>query len=306
MAAALAAIAIIGATGPSGAGEVRVMPDRPDLADSPDAVPSGSAQLESGVTFLRDASGDRPLRQFAAESLLRLGLFENLEARIGSILFARERSEGQGTSGLGDTTLGAKWHLVDEEGWRPALGVLPFVKLPTASRGKGLGSGRADFGGVLLAGKDLPGDLHVDLNLGLAALSLAEAPRGLFLQKVAAVSFSWAVTDRITPFWEIFYKSRDRPTGQHSVGTDFGVSFLLHPRVMVDVSSEFRVAGANPDWAIRGGLSLLLGSLAAGGAPPSGRGSPAPHASGKASVDSAGVGHVAFPPAGSSRVGAWP
>jgi hypothetical protein len=280
MVAALAAAAIWGRA-EARAGEFRVMPDRPDLTDSAETIPRGTAQIETGVTFLRDASGDRPVRRLAVSGLLRLGLAETFEARLGADVFVRERGDGSGTSGVGDTTLGAKWHVLDDQGWRPAVGLLPFVKLPTASRGKGLGSGRVDFGGILALGKDLPADWHVDLNFGLIGVSLSEAPGGLFLQKVATGSFSWAVTDRVAPFWEFFYVSRDSPTAQFSVGTNFGVVVWAHPRVAIDVAGGFRLAGASPDWVVTGGLTVLLGPLLGGGdgsearRPPPGGGPPA-------------------------------
>ncbi len=198
-AAALGAAVAVGVGGPAGAGEVRVVPDRPDHAQSLETVPPGLAQVEGGVAYLRDASGERPARIFSVQGNFRLGLAEGVEISVSSDLFVRERSEGQGTSGQGDTVLAGKWRLVDDEGWRPALGVLPFVKFPTASRSKGLGSGRVDLGGLLAATKELPTDLHVDFNFGLAAVSLAEAPGGLFLQKTAAASFSWAPTDGSPP-----------------------------------------------------------------------------------------------------------
>ena len=197
-ATAVAAAALL-ASGTAGAGEVLVNPDRPHITDTPDAVPRGLVELDSGVTFLRDASGGRPLRRFTTQSLLRVGLAENLEARVESTQFVRERSEGQGSSGLGDTRVGFKWHLVDDARWRAALALQPFVKLPTASRGKGLGSGRTDLGAFPLAGKDLPGDLEVEMNFGLAGVGLAEAPGGLFLQKTATASLTWALMDRIFP-----------------------------------------------------------------------------------------------------------
>lgn len=319
MAAALAAAATWG-QGAAQAGEVRVMPDRPDLTDSPETVPRGLAQLETGVTFLRDAAGDRPVRRLTTGGLLRLGVAETLEFRLGADLFVRERGEGTGTSGVGDTTVGAKWHLADDEGWRPALAVLPFVKLPTASRGKGLGSGRVDFGGVLALGKDLPADWHVDLNFGLTAVSLSEAPGGLFLQKVATGSFSWALTDRVAPYWEIFYVSRDSPTAQQSVGTDFGVVVTVHRRVAIDVAAGFRLAGASPDWVVTGGLTVLLGTLPVGDAGSAGRRAPpratalartprdidAGRASGNPPVDRDAAVGVTASQVGVSGAGGWP
>lgn len=259
----LAAAALLAAAGPAATGQVRVMTDRPDRANSVDTIPPGMAQIESGIAFLRDASAERPVRRLKTETSLRLGLAEPVELDLVTDGFVRERAEGGGTSGLGDTTLAAKWRLLDADGWRPALGLLPFVKLPTASAGKGLGSGRVDFGGIGAAGQDLPLDLHVDLNVGLAAISLGDQPGGLFLQKTVAASFSWTGADLFFPFWEIFYDSRDRPAGRHSVGTDFGLVFTLHERVAVDVAGQVGLAGNAPDWAVRAGFTLLLGSLPA-------------------------------------------
>jgi hypothetical protein len=264
-AAALAALVMLAAAGPAVAGQARINPDRPDRANSPDTIEPGMAQLESGLVFLRDASGDRPVRRLRLETSFRLGITETLEFDLLGDVFVRERGEGQGTSGIGDTVLAAKWRLFDAEGWRPGFGLSPFVKLPTASRSKDLGSGRVDFGGTLLAGQSLPADFHLDLNVGLAALSLAERPKGLFLQKSAAASFSWVGSNRITPFWEIFYGSRDHPAGRHGMGTDFGLIYMLHDRVAVDVAGEVGLAGNAADWAVRAGFSLLLGALESGG-----------------------------------------
>ena len=272
--AAAAAVALLGAAGPAWAGQVRVMTDRPDRANSTDTIPPGMAQIESGIAFLRDASGERPVRRLKTETSLRLGLAEPFEVDLVTDGFVRERAEGGGTSGLGDTTLAAKWRLVDADGWRPALGLLPFVKLPTASASKGLGSGRVDFGGQVAAGQDLPLDLHVDVNVGLAGISLADRPGGLFLQKSVAASFSWTAADWVYPFWEVFYDSRERPTGRHSVGTDFGFVFTLHERVAVDVAGQVGLAGNAPDWGVRAGFTLLLGSLAEDAGASSARRSP--------------------------------
>jgi hypothetical protein len=265
-AAALAAVILLAAAEPSAAAEPRVNPDRPDRANSLDTVAPGMAQIESGLVFLRDASGDRPMRRLTAEGSLRLGITETFELDGVGDLFVRERGEGQGTSGVGDAALAAKWRLLDAEGWRPGFGLLPFVKFPTASHAKGLGTGRMDFGGFLGLGQDLPGDVHLDLNVGLAALGLAAPPGGLFLQRSLAASFSWVAVEWVTPFWEIFYDSRDRPAGRHSVGTDFGFVFFLHQRIALDVAGEVGLAGNTPDWALRAGVTLLLGSLPANGA----------------------------------------
>lgn len=254
-------LGVLCATMPALAAEVRVMTDRPDHATSLYTIYPGLAQVETGVSFLRNTSGDSPVRRFAAEGVVRVGLTETTEVSVGGEFLIRERSDGQTTTGFGDMSLAGKWRIVEDEGWRPALGVLPFIKFPTASRTKRLGSGRVDFGAILAAGKDLPGDLHVDVNVGLGAVDLPEDPGGLFFRKTVAASFSWTLTDKISPFWEIFYESRDRPDGHHNEGTDFGVIVTLNRRLALDLGVELGIGGANPDWVLRTGFSVLLGAL---------------------------------------------
>jgi hypothetical protein len=51
--------------------------------------------------------------------------------------------EGKQQYGYGDTELGVKLRFIQEGAWVPQVGVFPFVELPTGSRNRGLGNGRA-------------------------------------------------------------------------------------------------------------------------------------------------------------------
>jgi hypothetical protein len=46
--------------------------------------------------------------------------------------------------GLGDIELGAKFRFLEEGGWRPQVGIFPLITLPTGSKDRGLGAGRAE------------------------------------------------------------------------------------------------------------------------------------------------------------------
>lgn len=146
LAGAAAGVVILAFGSPAGAAEV----------SGTDTVPPGMVQIETSLTVLPDASGEQPVRDFLTSLSLRLGLAKNLDVGIDGDLLVEERSDGHGTSGLGDTTLTATWRLLDDQDWRPALGLVPFVKLPTASRSKELGSGRVDFGGIGRSGRIFP------------------------------------------------------------------------------------------------------------------------------------------------------
>ena len=58
--------------------------DRPDFTESTKTIPRGHLQIEAGFTFVYDRRGDDRLRDHAApELLLRIGLADDFELRIG-------------------------------------------------------------------------------------------------------------------------------------------------------------------------------------------------------------------------------
>jgi outer membrane protein OmpA-like peptidoglycan-associated protein len=69
-------------------------------------------------------------------------------------------------TGFGDVKLGAKYKFLDDYN-KDAVGlaVKAYVKLPTADENKGLGTGKADFGGDLILSKSLnrKADLHASI-----------------------------------------------------------------------------------------------------------------------------------------------
>jgi hypothetical protein len=70
--------------------------DRPDFVESSDVVAKGKAQLELDWNVERDKSTGQKSRQRSTPALLRIGLGNNLEARI--------ETDGLLTSSTTDTT----------------------------------------------------------------------------------------------------------------------------------------------------------------------------------------------------------
>jgi hypothetical protein len=263
-----AIVAACGAASLGDAADVQVNGNRPTHGITADTIPPGMLQSETGASYLRDASGAEPLHRFTLEGQVRVGVWEGLEASVAAA-FLRNRGPEVDASGIGDTTVAAKWRLMTDQDWRPAFAVQPFVKLPTGNRTNGLGSGRVDFGATFAASKTFFDRITLTPNLTLTGVSLADEPGGLFLQKAVALPAFLALTDQLTLFWEIFYQSRDRPGGSHGLATDFGAIVTVHRRVALDVAGEFGLAGTWPTWVVRGGITILLGSMPnTGNSPP--------------------------------------
>jgi hypothetical protein len=235
-----------------------IAPDRAGAATGAGTVGRGAVQLEAGLAYERERIAGSPTdRRFTVEAVLRAGVTERLELRVDGQPLVRLRGVEDDTS-HGDFGLGAKYRFLDatDGSWVPALAVLPFVKLPVAE--EPIGSGKTDFGALLLASFALPGQLSLDVNAGLAAVGQSR-PNGYLLQAIVAAGVSRDLVDWLTLFSDVIYHSREERAGRDSVVLDAGVIWRPSRDVAVDASVVTSLAGPGPDWALRAGVSLRFG-----------------------------------------------
>ena len=244
----------------AGAGESPepISPDRAGASASTDTVGRGVVQIESGIAYLRESVGGEPTeRRLRVEAGIRAGVTEELELRLEGFPLVRLRGAEEET-GLGEIFVVAKYRFLDaaDRAWRPALGVLPFVKLPVPE--PPLGSGKTDVGAILLASFTLPGGVSLDLNAGLAAVGQSR-PGGYLVQALAAAGASRDVTDWLTLFTDVLYTSRDERDGRDTLLLDLGAIWRPTRNVALDASALTSLAGRGPDWAVRAGVSVRFG-----------------------------------------------
>jgi K+-transporting ATPase KdpF subunit len=71
--------------------------------------------------------------------LARFGVSDNFELRLGGPIYTEIRVESgpfdDTDSGYGDLEVGAKWHLLDNQGGQPSFALIPSVILPTGEDG---------------------------------------------------------------------------------------------------------------------------------------------------------------------------
>jgi hypothetical protein len=163
-----------------------IEPDRPELTESAKLVPRGAVQMESGLAFSRERRAGRATEEtFEAGADFRIGVTRNVELNLGWEPLVRVRGAEDDT-GIGDVTLGVRYRFVEgfeDVTWPPHLAVKVFAKLPAAE--EPLGTGRPDFGALLLASFELPYEFELEVNLGAAAvgqpgrtaISLRASPR---------------------------------------------------------------------------------------------------------------------------------
>jgi len=235
-----------------------ISPDRAGAATGAATVGRRALQIEAGLVYERERIGGSPSdRRFTVEATLRAGVTERLEVRVMGEPLVHLRGAEDATD-HGDFGLGAKYRFLDpaEDSWRPALALLPFVTLPVNE--PPIGTGKTDFGSLLLASFALPAQVSLDVNAGLAAIGQTR-PGGYLLQAIAAAGASRDVAERLTLFSDVFYTSRDERASRDSVVVDAGIIWRPTRDVALDASGVTSLAGPGPDWAVRAGVSVRFG-----------------------------------------------
>src|SRR5262245_19111135 len=186
-----------------------VITDGRDQTNGTLTVAPGVVQIETGVEYQHTSQAGPALRRLAVQNTIRVGVTKGLEVRVDGEPFVRMRGPDDDT-GTGDETLGLKYRFLDqpEAWWWPSLGVEPSLKLPTAHQP--IGSGLVDFGALALVSWVLPHDLSLDVNAGLNAIAQPH-PRGYLLQADVSGSFGLQITERLSTYVELVFKSRGDP-----------------------------------------------------------------------------------------------
>jgi Putative MetA-pathway of phenol degradation len=251
----LVLLAMIPSIPPALAAEIE--PDRPEVTESARLVPRGAVQLESGLAFSSERrAGLATEKTFEADANLRMGVSRHVELNLGWEPLVRVRGPEDDT-GIGDVTLGVRYRFVEgfeDELWPPHLAVKVFAKLPAAA--EPLGTGRPDFGVLLLASFELWQDFELEVNVGAAAIGQTR-PSGFLGQAIATASLSRDLAPSLLGFVELLFNSREERGGREQLALNVGLVYRLTSTLAVDAGVQTSVVGQGPDYVVRTGLSVL-------------------------------------------------
>jgi hypothetical protein len=241
--------------------------DRPDFTDSPEVVPYGHIQVESGYTFTYDREGkNRTLQHAAPELLFRLGLFKDFELRIdwpGYVwqqdLFQTQTRRGRPVSkedwsqGATDMDVGFKYHICDQKGLRPSFGVIADISAPSGS--SGFSSGDVDTEVKLAWSYDFAKTWSLAGNVDF--LSLTQDTHRFF-QTAASLSLGKSWTKWLHTYFEYFglYPNTWQTDCAHYLDGGFGI--LLNPNVQIDFRAGVGLNEEADDFFTGAGLSFRL------------------------------------------------
>ena len=238
----------------------QIEPDRPDVTNGTHIVDTGLLQVEIGGLYMHAGARQHAL---GTPVTARVGLFEWLEARVGTDGLLTQTDGSSSVSGIGNIQLGAKLRLWADPGGIPVLSILPAVNVPTASAAKGLGSGTADYTLALLTGTDIGRHAHVDVNYGIGRIGAGDSePR--FVQHLVSVSASDAISDNWNPYVEAFWFSRQEVDGVAVTAVDAGAIYELGARYALDGGVQIGVSRNAPPFAAFGGISIIVGDILGG------------------------------------------
>lgn len=215
-----------------------IVTDRPDFVESSNVVGKGEIQVETSLAVERNNANGKRDRTTTTPTLIRVGVTETLEFRIetdGRTVARSTSASGASVTerGMADLAIGAKWHLADDNGILPSVGLLAHLDLASgaeAFRGDGVRPS------LRLVGEwDLPNNMSLGLMPGIVIDKDAEGRRftgGIF---GIVVGKSWS--ERFRTFAEIAMpRIATTEHGGVQAALDIGAAYLINRQVQVDTA----------------------------------------------------------------------
>ncbi len=235
--------------------------DRPDKSTSPYTVDAGHFQYETdllgGTYDGYNTSRTRTREFFTGDPVLKMGItnFADVEVALGGYQNYRvkDRTTNSTTNfdGFGDVTLRVKANILGNDGGLVVIAVVPFFKVPTATRG--LGNGVGEFG--------LTVPVQVTLPHNFTALFVTEFDdfknadnTGRHAGFTNLLNISHPITPKLAASVEIWnqVQSTHIPT-QYTL--DLSLAYLLGPNTQLDTATYIGLNKAAPDFVAYVGLS---------------------------------------------------
>jgi hypothetical protein len=254
---AVLSLSATAAVGQPPAEPAELITDRPDQTESSSTVPVGSVQIEAG--WLREEVDDTVTTESAPGVLLRIGVAEELELRVGWSGWVEEEVEpgpphGGRTkiSGSGDAELGLKWHLWSEKGNRPDAALLVGTSVPVGSAA--LTSDAWDPAFRFAFDHELSPTVGLAYNVGYA-WDTVEGANGATSRAGAAIwtaALGVALNEKVGAFIELFGAL---PDGSAESSFDGGLTWLVGPALQLDLYAGVGLSSTAPDSFVGFGLS---------------------------------------------------
>lgn len=223
-------------------------PARPLFTEDPATVEKGAVELELGLDYLRDRTGDR---YYTPTTTPKYGLLEKMEIGASLGYTFKDTHEGERVDGLADLLVYAKYRLWNEEKFRPAFALKPLVKFGTASFRKGLGSGKTDYGLTAILGKSFS---HIEFYADVSYFIVGDKEERNYLTAGLALEYEllkgWEAVGEVRYFDNSNFSRKDNATF-----VNFGLRKEVGPAVF-DAAINVGLNNAAQDYGFTAGVTL--------------------------------------------------
>jgi hypothetical protein len=244
------------------AGSTPICTDRPAKANAVCTVAAGRLQLESSVAgwSLTKVGAARAELVTVGATVLKFGLTDRSDLQLGVTPYARSAVKQLGqrsrSSGFGDVTVRYKQRLAADSS-PLQVGMIAFVKLPTAARG--LGNDKVEGGLAVPMSFATAGPITVTLGPELDLLADADG-RGRHAAVVNVVNLSFPVAPRLTIAGELWTNVNFDPAGTaKQASADAALAYGVSDNLQLDGGVNLGLTRDTPDLELYAGLSIRFG-----------------------------------------------
>jgi hypothetical protein len=204
--------------------------DRPTKSTSPCTVDAGHFQLESDIfnETVDHSGGVTATTRLFTSPTLKLGLTHTVDVEVNFTPYERVSVRDHGVTttaaGFGDIYLKAKVSLLGDDGGKLGLGLVPYLKVPTASGG--VGNGAVEGGLIAPVSITLPQSWSLVIDPEVDVLENASG-LGHHANAAGLISLSKGVTSQVTLSAELWSDVNWDPAGRVTqVSADLGGAWI--------------------------------------------------------------------------------
>ena len=223
--------------------------DRPGALTGTDVMPLNKVQWETGVGF--ESTKGEPNIFVLNNTLLRFGLFESAEIRLGAnVLMLNEGQGAAPTFGMTPLTFGIKTKFFEGRGFLPSVALLAELQSPHIGTKEWLPSHLTPTL-HLLFDHTVTNWLGIGYNVG-TEWEIESGTAATFL----GFGLYFTISEQIGSFVETYNYIRPEEGNQYL--TQFGFTWLVSRRVQLDLAADLDFQNLGKFYAISGGVAWLI------------------------------------------------
>ncbi|HYN21115.1 MAG TPA: transporter [Thermoanaerobaculia bacterium] len=229
-----------------------IVTDRPDFTESTSTLPPGHFQIEGGTTVARVEEEDSTS---FGELLVRVGMGEMWEARLGIGSYSRIETPLADFTGFEDPSVGLKVRFTEAADQlapgQPAMALIFLTSIPAGDEDL------TDDEWVPEAKLALGWSLSSRFSLG-SNVNYAYAVDGddRFHQLSGSLTSGFSITDRVGSYLEWFGFLEEIEDGPSTHYVNGGVTYLVNNDLQVDARVGTGLNDADPDWFVGVGAAI--------------------------------------------------